>query len=131
MKILILTGDGAEALEVMYPLQRCQEAGHEPIVAAPQKKHIGTVVHDFEPGFDTYTEKAGYRVEAAEDFSSVSPGDYGALIIPGGRAPEWIRNSRHCLEIVRAFFEAEKPVAAICHAAANIADPSKDTVFPT
>lgn len=117
MSVLMLTGDGAEALEVMYPLQRCQEAGIAVTVAAPSKKFINTVVHDFEPGFDTYTEKRGYRVEAKAAFEEVDPAPYKGLILPGGRAPEWIRGEEACLDLVRHFFKEKKPVAAICHAA--------------
>jgi len=116
-KVLMLTGDGAEALEVMYPLQRCQEAGIDIVVATQESKNIRTVVHDFEPGFDTYTEKPGYRVDAACAFKDVIVAEFDALILPGGRAPEWIRNNTHVPKIVRHFFETNKPVAAICHAA--------------
>ena len=91
-KVLMLTGDGGESLEVMYPYQRLLEAGHEVTIAAPSAKKIQTVVHDFEEGFDTYTEKRGYLVPADVAFSDVDPEDYDALLIPGGRAPEYIRN---------------------------------------
>ncbi len=116
-KVLILTGDGGEALEVMYPYQRLLEAGFSVDIAAPSKKMIQTVVHDFEPGFDTYTEKRGYRVQATLAFHGVRPADYVGLVIPGGRAPEYIRNDEHCRRIVQHFFQIKKPVAAICHAA--------------
>ncbi|MCB2156862.1 DJ-1/PfpI family protein [bacterium] len=121
MEILMITGDGAEALEVMYPLQRCQEAGLTVTVAAPTRKFIGTVVHDFEPGFDTYTEKRGYRVEASAAFPDLDPEPFAGLILPGGRAPEWIRNDAECLRLVRHFFINDLPVAAICHAALILA----------
>jgi protease I len=116
-KILMVTGDAAEALEVMYPLQRCQEAGHDITVAAPKKKRIQTVVHDFEETMQTYTEKLGYGVEADAAFGDVDPSRYDALILPGGRACEWIRAERGCLSLVKHFFDKDKPVAAICHAA--------------
>ncbi len=115
-KILLVTGDAAEALEVMYPYQRLREAGHEVTIAAPEKKVLRTVVHDFEPGFDTYTEKPGYRVPADLGFADVQPAEYDALVLPGGRAPEWIRNHEAIGRVVTHFFEARKPVAAICHA---------------
>ena len=114
-KVLILTGDGAEALEVYYPYQRLQEAGHSPTIAAPEVKTLQLVMHDFVPGFDTYTEKPGYRIETDVSFGDVKPEEYDALLLPGGRAPEWIRNKSNCLNIVRHFFEANKPVASICH----------------
>src|ERR1700676_3744460 len=96
-KILILTGDAAESLEVMYPYQRLQEEGYEVHIAAPKKKKLHFVVHDFEPGFDTYTEKPGYSWDADLAFADVNPADYAALVIPGGRAPEYIRNNADSL----------------------------------
>jgi protease I len=116
-KILILTGDAAESLEVMYPYQRLQEEGYEVKIASPKKKKLHFVVHDFEPGYDTYTEKPGYSWDADLAFSDVNPADYVALVIPGGRAPEYIRNDADCQRIIRHFFQQDKPVAQLCHAA--------------
>ncbi len=115
-KVLILTGDAAESLEVMYPYQRLKEEGYEVHIAAPSKKKLHFVVHDFEPGYDTYTEKPGYSWNADLAFADVNPADYVALVIPGGRAPEYIRNDADCQRIIRHFFEQEKPVAQLCHA---------------
>ena len=115
-KVLMLTGDAGESLEVMYPYQRLLEAGHEVTIAAPSVKKIQTVVHDFVEGFDTYTEKAGYLVQADVAFADVAPDDYDALLVPGGRAPEYIRNDPDVQRIVRHFFDRRTPVAAICHA---------------
>ncbi len=115
-KILIITGDGVEALELMYPYQRLLEEGYEVDIAAPSAKMIQTVVHDVEPGWDTYSEKKGYRVQANLAFSDVEVENYIALVIPGGRAPEYIRNDSHVKRIVRWFFEKNLPVAHICHA---------------
>jgi protease I len=115
-KILILAGDAAESLEVMYPYQRLLEEGYEVQIAAPSKKKLQFVVHDFEDGFDTYTEKPGYTWEADLAFADVDPADYVALVIPGGRAPEYIRNDADVRRIVRHFFDDEKPVAQLCHA---------------
>ena len=115
-KVLILTGDAAESLEVMYPYQRLKEEGYEVHIAAPSKKKLRFVVHDFEPGYDTYTEKPGYTWNADIAFADVNPADYVALVVPGGRAPEYIRNNPHCLKIVQHFFEQQKPVAQLCHA---------------
>jgi protease I len=120
-KILILTGDAAESLEVMYPYQRLREEGYEVHIAAPKKKKLHFVVHDFEPGYDTYTEKPGYSWDADVAFSDVDPADYAALVIPGGRAPEYIRNDEDVQKIIRHFFEQEKPVAQLCHAALALA----------
>jgi deglycase len=115
-KVLILTGDAAESLEVLYPYQRLKEEGYEVHIAAPSKKKLRFVVHDFEPGYDTYTEKPGYSWDADLGFADVNEADYAALVIPGGRAPEYIRNNSDCQKIVRHFFEQQKPVAQLCHA---------------
>jgi len=115
-KVLILTGDAAESLEVMYPYQRLKEEGYEVHIAAPSKKKLHFVVHDFEPGYDTYTEKPGYSWDADLAFADVNPSDYVGLVLPGGRAPEYIRNNPDCLRIIRHFFEQAKPVAHLCHA---------------
>jgi len=115
-KVLILTGDAGESLEVMYPYQRLKEEGYDVQIAALSKKKLHFVVHDFEPGYDTYTEKPGYSWDADLAFKDVNPADYAALVIPGGRAPEYIRNDRDVQRIIRHFFDQEKPVAQLCHA---------------
>lgn len=115
-KILMLVGDAAESLEVMYPYQRLLEEGYEVDLAAPTKKKLQFVVHDFVEGFDTYTEKPGYTWDADVAFADVDPTNYVALVIPGGRAPEYIRNDPDCRRIVEHFFGADKPVAQLCHA---------------
>lgn len=115
-KFLILTGDAAEALEVFYPKYRLEEEGWTAEVAAPQRRAIRTVVHDFEPGFDTYTEKPGYRLDVDLAIDEVKPETYDGLVLPGGRAPEYLRNVPRVPEIVRHFLDADKPMAAICHA---------------
>jgi protease I len=120
-RILILTGDAAESLEVMYPYQRLKEEGYEVHIAGPSKKKLRFVVHDFEPGYDTYTEKPGYSWNADLAFADVKPADYAALVIPGGRAPEYIRNDADVKRIVQHFFQQQKPVAQICHAALVLA----------
>ena len=114
-KILILTGDAAESLEVLYPYQRLREEGYEVDIAAPSAKKLRFVVHDFEEGFDTYTEKPGYTWPADLAFSEVDPAQYAAVVIPGGRAPEYLRNDPLLRKILKAFFDADKPVAQICH----------------
>ena len=114
-KILIVTGDAAESLEVLYPYQRLREEGYDVHIAAPARKTLRFVVHDFEEGFDTYTEKPGYTWPADLAFSEVDPGQYAALVIPGGRAPEYLRNDAELRKILKAFFDTDKPVAQICH----------------
>ncbi|MCB5164058.1 DJ-1/PfpI family protein [Streptomyces bambusae] len=114
-KILIVTGDAAESLEVLYPYQRLREEGYEVHIAAPSRKKLRFVVHDFEDGFDTYTEKPGYTWPADLAFAEVDPAEYAALVIPGGRAPEYLRNDPEVQRILTAFGAADKPVAQICH----------------
>ncbi|MCZ8519918.1 MULTISPECIES: DJ-1/PfpI family protein [Paenibacillus] len=127
-KILIVTGDACEVLEVYYPYFRIQEEGYEPVIASPTKKVLHTVVHDFVEGWDTYTEKPGHLLPSNIGFADVNPEDYDGLIIPGGRAPEYIRSDENLPRILRHFFEADKPVGAICHAA-QVFSALKDTSF--
>jgi len=127
-KILLLTGDAAEVLEVYYPYYRLLEEGYEAVIAAPVKKTLHTVVHDFVEGWDTYTEKPAHLLPAHIAFSDVDPSGYDGLIIPGGRAPEYIRSDANVPRILRHFLEADKPVGAICHAAQVFAS-LKDTSF--
>jgi protease I len=114
-KVLFVTGDAVESLEIYYPYYRVLEEGYEAVIASPQKKVLRTVVHDFE-GWDTYTEKPGYQLESHISFKEVDPAEFDGLIIPGGRAPEYIRLDDNIPRIVNHFFETKKPVGAICHA---------------
>jgi deglycase len=134
-KVLILAGDAAESLEVMYPYQRLKEEGYDVHVAAPSKKKLQFVVHDFVEGYDTYTEKPGYTWPADVAFKDVKPEEYVALVIPGGRAPEYIRNDPDFQRIVKHFFGEEKPVAQLCHAplalaAAGVLQGRKTAAYP-
>lgn len=113
-KVLILIGDAVESLEIYYPYYRCLEEGIEATIAASEKRKIHTVVHDF-TDWETYTEKPGYLIDAHITFSDVNPNDYDGLIIPGGRSPEHIRMNEHVPKIVSHFFEANKPIASVCH----------------
>src|SRR3954471_16591841 len=114
-KILLITGDAAEDLEVMYPYQRLLEEGYDVDIAAPTAKRLQFVVHDFVDGFDTYTEKPGHSWPADVAFADVDPADYVALVLPGGRAPEYIRNDPAARRIARHFMESGAPVAPLCH----------------
>jgi putative intracellular protease/amidase len=114
-KVLILAGDAAEDLETMYVKYRLSEAGHEPHVSAPTTRPIKLVVHDFEDGFDTYVERPGRACPVDVAFSSVDPTDYAALVVPGGRAPEFIRVDPDVRRIVEHFFAEDKPVGTLCH----------------
>jgi protease I len=134
-KILILAGDASESLEVMYPYQRLLEEGYEVDIAGPSKKKLQFVVHDFVDGYDTYTEKPGYTWDADLAFSDVDPSQYAALVVPGGRAPEYIRNDPDCRRIINEFFGEEKPVAQLCHAplalaAAGVLDGRRTAAYP-
>ena len=115
VKILMITGDAGEAQEIYYAKFRLEEEGWQLHVAAPEKRVFHSVVHDFEPGFDTYTEKPGYRVQADVGLDDVVASSYNGLVLPGGRAPEYLRNRENAVAIVRHFLESAKPIAANCH----------------
>ena len=114
--IVILAGDAVEALEIFYPLHRIREEGWKATVAAPNKKMLQTVVHDFGPEMETYTEKPGYRIEAEVAITETRPADFDGLVIPGGRAPEYIRNAEGVADWVKTFVDSGRPVAGTCHA---------------
>lgn len=114
-KILIVTGDGGESYEAWYAVHRLREAGYEPVVAAPSKRRLHMVMHDFEPGWDTYVERPGYGLEAQVSLSSVHADEYAAILLLGGRAPEYLRNNHTLLHLVRTFHADRKWVFAICH----------------
>ena len=118
-KILLLAGDYVEDYEIMVPFQALVMVGHTVHAVCPDKKageKIRTAIHDFE-GDQTYSEKRGHDFALNATFATVKEQDYDALVISGGRAPEYIRLNPRVLEIVRHFFDANKPVAAVCHAA--------------
>jgi len=116
-KILMLVGDYVEDYEVMVPFQMLQLVGHEIHAVCPGKKSgqtVATAIHDFE-GEQTYSEKRGHNFKLNATFDSIEETAYDALIIPGGRAPEYLRLTPRVLEIVQHFAAAKKPIAAICH----------------
>ena len=116
-KILMLVGDFVEDYEVMVPFQALLMVGHHVHAVCPGKKagdRVRTAIHDFE-GDQTYTEKPGHGFALNAAFSDVDPATYDALVIPGGRAPEYLRLDAKVLAIVRHFADAKKPIAAICH----------------
>ena len=116
-KVLILTGDGVEMHELFYPYWRLKEAGIEVSVAAPTKKEaLHTVIHDVEEKWETYTEKMGYRFRMVDcAIADVRPEHYDGLILPGGRAPEYLRLIPEIVPVVRHFIDKGKPLGAICH----------------
>lgn len=116
-KILLLAGDFVEDYEVMVPFQMLQMAGYEVHAVCPDKKPgdtVKTAIHDFE-GDQTYSEKRGHNFVINYDFDQVNSADYAGLVVPGGRAPEYLRLNARLLEIVREFNAAKKPIAAVCH----------------
>ena len=136
-KILMLVGDYVEDYEVMVPFQALQMVGHTVHAVCPDKRageSVRTAVHDFE-GDQTYSEKPGHNFTLNAAFAEVKPGDYDALVVPGGRAPEYIRLNPVVLEMVQQFDQEKKPIAAICHglqvlAAANILRGKRCTAYP-
>lgn len=118
-RILMLVGDYVEDYEVMVPFQALTMLGYHVDAVCPDKKQgefVRTSVHDFE-GDQTYSEKRGHNFTLTADFAAVNAEDYDGLVIPGGRAPEYLRLNEQVLAIVQAFANAEKPIAAICHGA--------------
>jgi protease I len=118
-KILVLAGDFVEDYEVMVPFQALLMVGHTVHAICPGKRAgqaVRTAVHDFE-GDQTYTEKRGHNFSLNATFDEINAEDYDALLIPGGRAPEYLRMNPKVLDLVRHFAVARKPIAAICHAA--------------
>jgi protease I len=116
-KILMLVGDFVEDYEVMVPFQALQMVGHTVHAVCPGKKEgqkVRTAVHDFE-GDQTYSEKPGHNFMLNASFDEIKAVEYDALVIPGGRAPEYLRLNEKVLQMVRHFTEANKPIAAICH----------------
>jgi protease I len=116
-KILILVGDFVEDYEAMVPFQMLLMVGHQVDSACPGKKAgdtVKTAIHDFE-GDQTYTEKPGHNFRVTADFSGVRAEDYDALVIPGGRAPEYLRLNPEVIALVQAIHAANKPIAAVCH----------------
>jgi protease I len=136
-KILMLVGDYVEDYEVMVPFQALLMVGHTVHAVCPGKKageKIRTAVHDFE-GDQTYSEKPGHNFTLNATFEEVKAENYDALVIPGGRAPEYIRLNEAVLSAVRHFAEANKPIAAICHgaqvlAAAGVVEGKSCSAYP-
>jgi protease I len=122
-KLLMLVGDYVEDYEAMVPFQALLMVGHVVHAVCPNKKageSVRTAIHDFE-GDQTYSEKRGHNFALNATFDDIRPEDYDALIVPGGRAPEYIRLNPRVLEIVRHFAKSGKPIAAICHGAQVLA----------
>ena len=122
-RILLLAGDYVEDYEVMVPFQALQMVGHAVVAVCPGKaagEFVRTAIHDFE-GDRTYSEKRGHNFVLNGNFDEIKPESYHALVLPGGRAPEYLRLNPRVVELIRHFAEAQKPIAAICHAAQLLA----------
>jgi protease I len=136
-KILVLAGDFVEDYEIMVPFQALQMVGHIVEAVCPGKKkgdQVRTAIHDFE-GDQTYTEKRGHNFTLNATFDEINPANYDALVIPGGRAPEYLRLNAKVLDIVRHFDKEGKPIAALCHgpqllAAAGVLKGRKLNCYP-
>lgn len=136
-KILLLAGDFVEDYEIMVPFQALQMVGHVVDAVCPGKKkgeQVRTAIHDFE-GDQTYSEKRGHNFTLNATFDEVNPATYDALVVPGGRAPEYLRLNQKVLEIVRHFDREGKPIAALCHgpqllAAAGVLKGRKLNCYP-
>jgi len=114
-KILIITGDSGESYETLFAKHRFEEAGYKAVVAAPSKKLLNLVVHDFEPGWDTYVERKGYYLESDISIAETKAEDYVAVLLIGGRAPEYLRNDPQVISLVQSFDKQQKYIFAICH----------------
>lgn len=120
-KILIPIGDASEALDTVYPIWRVIEEGYEAVVAGPEKRVYHLVMHEIPPGWDITRESPSYHWATDIAFRDVKPEEYAGMFISGGRAPEYLRYDADLMRITRHFFEAQKPVAVVCHGAEIVA----------
>ena len=118
-KILMPIGDATEAVDTLYPFFRVQEDGYQAVVAGPEARLYHMVLHEVPPSpdvpWDITEERPGYHLKADLAFRDVKPEEYAGLFVSGGRAPEYLRYDKDLLKITRHFFEANKPVAVVCH----------------
>jgi protease I len=133
-KVLLVIGDGAEVIDTMVPFYRLRE-DHEVVKAAPERRTYHMVQHHHEEGWDITVETPGYKIESDLAFGDVDPEEFSALVLPGGRAPEFLRYDEDLLQITKHFFERRKPVASICHgieilAAADVIRGRRVTTIP-
>lgn len=114
-KVLIVTGDGGDSYEALYAYHRFLESRWEPVFAAPSRRRLHMVVHDFEPGWETYVERPGHVIEADVAITAVAAREFAAILLLGGRAPEYLRNDSSLLSLVCEFQSQEKLIFAIGH----------------
>lgn len=134
VKVLLVIGDGAEVIDTLVPFYRLSE-DHQVVKAAPDVRSYHLVQHHHDPNWDITIETPGYQLESDVAFRTVDPHEYSALVLPGGRAPEFLRYDADLLRITRHFFESNKPVASICHgieilAAADVIRGKRVTTIP-
>lgn len=114
-KVLIIVGDASETLDTLYPYYRLQEDGFEPVVAGPERRKFQMVMHEVRPGWTITKEWEGYTIDAKLAFADVREDEYLGIFFSGGRAPEYIRYDKDLVRITRHFFQANKPIASVCH----------------
>jgi protease I len=114
-RVLVVTGDGGDSYEALYACHRLKEAQWEPVVAAPSRRRLHMVIHDLEPGWETYVERPGHGVEADVVITAVAAREFAAAILLGGRAPEYLRNDPSVLSLMREFADHGRFLCAIGH----------------
>ncbi len=114
-KVLVVTDDAGESFEILYAKYRLLEAGYTPVIAASRKKALNAVIHDFHPDWNTYIEKPGYLIAADSTFDGLQAAEFTAMLLIGGRAPEYLRHNRELVSLVQTFAEQNKGLFAICH----------------
>ncbi|MCS6859540.1 MAG: DJ-1/PfpI/YhbO family deglycase/protease [Abditibacteriales bacterium] len=134
-KVLLIIGDAAEVTDTLYPYFRVQEDGYQCVVAAPEKRVYHLVMHEPRPDWDITVESPGYHLPSDIAFRDVNPDDYLALVLSGGRAPEYLRYDQDLMRVTRQMFEQGKPIASVCHgieiiAAAGIIRGKRVTTVP-
>jgi deglycase len=132
--ILIITGDAGESYECLYARHRLLEAGLTPIIAAPSRRRLHLVIHDFEEGWDTYVERPGYGASSDVTFDDVRVAEHRAVLVLGGRAPEYLRHDARVLGLVQEFHRQDKWIFGICHgvqilAAAGLVNGKRVTAY--
>ena len=113
--VLIIVGDASETVDTLYPYNRLQEAGFDPLVAAPERGSYQMVLHEVRPGWTITKEWEGYRIEARAAFREIDPQEHLGIFFSGGRAPEYLRYDTDLVRITRHFFHTNKPIASVCH----------------
>ena len=114
-KVLIIVGDATETVDTLYPIFRLQEDGFQPVVAAPEKRTYQMVMHQVRPGWTITKEWEGYTIDADIAFKDIREEEYIGIFFSRGRAPEYIREDKDLIRITQHFFDANKPIASVCH----------------